>query len=308
LLNIGEAARTIMTLNLAYKFVAMLVMISEANFFCNKTGLSSGHLFTESDLRNGSHVSPPNQRDFGGSILTDQYFFGFGSGHLANFYKRGFMPQHSSQAIRDRNLELAKFSSLIDTNGAYQLATNWLAALGVDVPLLERKYRRNFIQWKYYPEGKDGPGIMLPVYNIEWRGFILRSQPDRETRVVSLTIFGATKELVEYHVLDDSLFLRPRIQIQIKDLEKLLAIPDEEFRGFDALQRSNLLFQFTGRVESPHAPASSDGVHPKETNPPGPQQIVPKLPGSPAKLTSPKREVHKVAPTPSRPAQPQPQK
>ena len=94
----------------------------------------------------------------------------------------------------------------------------------------------------------DGPVLMLPVYHVEWLGFILRGQPNRERVVVSVTVFGATKELVEYHVLDDSLFLRPRIQV--KDSEKLVAISDEEFRKFDMLQRSNLLFQATGHTES----------------------------------------------------------
>ena len=231
-------------LTLAYKFVAMMLMVQEANFFCQQTGLPPGRPFNESDMRKGGHVGPYELKHFGGSIVTDDYFFGFLRGHLANFRKRGFMPDGPDAAIRERNLELAKFSSQIDTNGAYQLATNWLAALGVNVPALEKKYRLNFIQWKYYPKGKEGPVIMLPVYHVEWLGFILKSQPNRERAVVSVTISGATKELVEYHVYDDSLFLRPRIQI--KDAEKLLAISDEEFRKLDALQRSNLVVQFTG--------------------------------------------------------------
>ncbi len=251
---------------MAYKFVAMMLMLQEASFFCRQTGLPPGREFTESDVRKGGHVGPYNPKDFGGSIVTDDYFFGFGWGHLANFRKRGFMPDGPDSAIRERNLELAKFASLIDTNGAYQVATNWLATLGVDVPALEGKYRLNFIQWRYYPKGKDGPVIMLPVYHVEWLGFILRTQPNRERAVVSVTIFGATKELVEYHVLDDSLFLRPRIQI--KDAEKLLSISDEEFRRFDALQRSNLVVEFSARGDRQPALHDPELIHPAATNPP----------------------------------------
>ena len=264
-----------MTLTFAYKFVAMTFMLTEANFFCSKTGLSPGHWFTDADVRQGSHVGPFNPKDFGGSILTEQCLFGFGWGHLANFRKRGFMPQNSDQAIRERNLELATFSSLIDTNGAYGLATNWLAALGVDLATLEKKYRLNFIQWRHYPEGIGGKVIMLPVYTVEWRGFILRSQPKRESAVVSVTVFGATKELVESHVLDDSLFLRPRIRI--KDPEKLLAIPDEEFRRFDAMQRSNLVVRFTGGMEDQGVSQFPEAVPALRTNVP----LVPKV--APAK-------------------------
>jgi len=60
--------------------------------------------------------------------------------------------------------------------------------------------------------------------------------------VVTLTILGSTKELIEYHVLDDSLFQRSRLQIA--ESEKLLSISDAEFQSFDALQRSNLMSRF----------------------------------------------------------------
>lgn len=225
--------------NSAYNFVAMMLMLAEAGFFCSVMELPGGGAFTERDVRRGSHVGPPALGHFSGSILTDDYFFGFWQGHLANFHKRGFMPQDSDQAIRNRNLELAKFSSLIDANAAYQLATNRLAAFGIDLHALEGKYRRNIIQWKFYPEGKEGPVIMLPVYHVEWLGFILRTQTNRERAVVSVDIYGATREVVEFHVLDDSLFLHP--SIQIKSLEKLMAISDAEFAGYDALQKSNLI-------------------------------------------------------------------
>jgi hypothetical protein len=299
-----------MTLNLAYKFVAMTLMVAESNVFCSKTGLAPGHSFISEDVRQGSHVGPFNPKDFGGSIVTDRHLFGFGWGHLANFRKRGFMPQDSDQAIRERNLELAKFSSLIDTNGAYDLATNWLAALGLDLATMERKYRLNFIQWRYYPEGTGGKVSMLPVYTVEWPGFILRSQPKRESAVVSVTVFGATKELVEYHVLDDSLFLRPRIQI--KDPEELLAIPDEEFRKLDSAQRSNLVVRFAGVTEKPRAPQFIEAAPVPRTNVPLLPKVAPDKPsplpngspqtppekslGIPQRLRSPPSEVHLIGP------------
>src|SRR3954469_25650629 len=96
--------------NLAYRFVAMALMLAEANFFCDTAGLPRAKLLDESDVRSGSYVGPPNLKEFMGSIFTDQYFFGFGGGHLANFYERGFMPKSNDAAIRARNLEIAKLS------------------------------------------------------------------------------------------------------------------------------------------------------------------------------------------------------
>lgn len=231
-----------MMLNLAYKYVAIALMLGEASFFTEKTEISQPLPITETDVKNGSHVGPPNPKDFGGSILTDKYFFGFGWGHLANFHKRGFMPT-SATDIRQRNIELSRQTSQIDPNGAIRLATNWLSNLGVNVPALESKYKRNVVQWRHHPDGENSPAKLLPVYQIEWRGKLLRSR-SYESAVVAVTILGTTKELVELRVLDDSLFVRPKLQI--KESEKLLAITDDEFRTLSATQRSNLVVRFTG--------------------------------------------------------------
>lgn len=281
------------TLNFAYKFIAMMLMLAEANFFCAQTGLSPGRSFTEREIRPGGHVGPFNTNNFGGSIVTDQYFFGFGWGHLANFTKRGFMPRNSDQAIRERNLELSTFSSLIDTNGAYQLATNWLGATGVDVRALQAKYRLHFEQWRYYPEGVGGKTLMLPVYAVQWRGHILRSQPERESAVVSVIIFGATKELVGYHVLDDSLFLRPRIQV--KEPEKLLAISDADFKSFSSAQRNDLIARFIG--PAPAVPQSR-GAETESSTP----SALPKQSGPEAPFKKPKQIIErKTKVLPARP-------
>jgi hypothetical protein len=56
-----------------------------------------------------------------------------------------------------------------------------------------------------------------------------------------MTILGTTKELVEFHMIDDAFFLKPKIQVP--DSEKLLAIPDEKFKIFFNVERSNLVTQ-----------------------------------------------------------------
>jgi hypothetical protein len=84
---------------------------------------------------------------------------------------------------------------------------------------------------------------MLPVYHLEWRGPSPYSRRRTADAVlVSMTILGTTKELVEFHVLDDSLFLRPRLQILTP--ERLLGIADTDFQRFNTLQKSNLVEGF----------------------------------------------------------------
>lgn len=238
----------------AYKYVALALMLVQVNFFAGNVGLKLARPITEQDVRNGSHVGPPNTNDFSGSILTDAYFFGFGWGHLANFHRNDFRSD-SDAAVRERNIRLSKLSSLIDTNGAYELATNWLSAIGVDLTAMEKKYKLNIIQWRYRREGLSQGPIMLPVYQVEWRGSPFKSPRRRaDMAVVTLTILGCTKELIEFHILDDALFVRPAIRIT--DQAKLLSIPDPEFQTFDALQRSNLVFQCATQASETIPPAS----------------------------------------------------
>ncbi len=235
-----------LTVNAAFRFVAVAMMLAQINFFCSKLGLNAGHKVTESDMREGGHVGPPNTNNFTGSILTEKYFFGIWHGYLANCYIQGFNPQ-SDADVKKRNIELSKMSSLIDSNGAYQLATNWLSKSGIDVIGMERKYKMNLVQWRYYPDGQLneglGPGrkeIKLPVYQVEWRGsMVLGSRKLPDGVVVKIVVSGIDKQMLEYHVYDDSLFLLQKIQFNAP--EKLLAIPDDDFRSYNTLQRSNLV-------------------------------------------------------------------
>ena len=75
--------------------------------------------------------------------------------------------------------------------------------------------------------------------------------------VVTLTILGSTKELVEFHILDDTLFLRPGIKIN--DQDRLLAVPDAEFQAFDATQLSNLVIRHGGQASGAIPPTSKTG-------------------------------------------------
>ena len=231
----------LLPLNAAYKFVAIAFMLSEVNNFTDNVGLNGNSPISLSDVVTGSHVGPVNSTNFSGSILTEKYFFGFWKGHLANYYKRGFMPD-SNEGIQRRNIELSRLSSLVDSNGAFQLATNWISQIGLNLPLLESKYARSIIQWKYYHQGSNTTPVLLPVYQIEWTGVLEQVKSKRIRPIVAVTVFGARKELVEYHVLDDALFLRPRIEI--RNVEKLLSIEDRSFQVFSLLEKSNLLSEF----------------------------------------------------------------
>ena len=66
---------------------------------------------------------------------------------------------------------------------------------------------------------------------------------------MTVTVSGVTKELLEYHNLDDSLMLNP--QIAMKEPQMLLSIPDERLKQMDLLERYNLLSEFTASLPEP---------------------------------------------------------
>jgi len=231
----------------AYKYVAMAVMLTNCNLFVLQTHLPLNHLLTQSNiLSSRCSVAPPRLMGFGGSLVAKEFFFGFGHGHLANFWQWKFHAE-SIKDIREQQIEWSKMPSLIGANEVRDVALNWLADLGVDVARLEQRYPCKIKQKSFYQSGSGElelkRAVMLPVFEISWGSIPLRGHSEYSFPAATMTVFGPTKELIEYHLFDDSLMLLPKLKIE--DSDKLLDIPDEEFYQYDDLQRSNLVSQFT---------------------------------------------------------------
>jgi hypothetical protein len=247
-------------ISLAYKHVALAVMLALANDFAKKTQLPIEGNLTAKDVQSGSHVSPPRLMGFGGSVMTTNYFFGFNNGYLANFKK--LEPKlNSDAAYQARNKQLAGMKSEVDSIGAFQLATNWLIKAGLDVMTLESKSGHKTTQRSFLnnPRGaglaeSSNVVVWLPVFDIEWGKKEVRSQSATYTLpLLVVTIFGPTQELIEMHITDDAVM--GGIKQPIKDVEKLLAVADATFLRYDELQKSNLVAGFATNVQPPNATA-----------------------------------------------------
>jgi len=229
----------------AYKFVALAVMLTNCNLFVQQTQLPLDQplSFTNIMLSRCS-VAPPRLLGFSGGVQTEKYFFGFGHDHLANFWQWEFRPQN----LRAKQIEWSQMTSQIGTNEVHTLAVSWLNNLGVDTQTMEQKYPCNITQKFYYKNSNgsltplDKAKVMLPIYIISWGSIPLESRPEYSMPAATMTIFGPTKELIEYHLLDDSLMLGPKLEV--KDFENLLTISNAQFYKFDNMQRSNLIMQF----------------------------------------------------------------
>ena len=98
----------------AYKYVALAVMLANCNLFVQETYLPLDHPITQTNIiLSRCSVSPPRLMGFGGSIVTEKYFFGFGHGHLANFWQWEFRSASSSQGIRQQQEQWSKMTSQV---------------------------------------------------------------------------------------------------------------------------------------------------------------------------------------------------
>jgi hypothetical protein len=232
----------------AYKYVALAVMITNCNLFVQETHLPLDHPIALTNVvLSRCSVNPPLLMSFGGSVVTKKYFFGFGHDHLANFWQWEFRSDLAQNA-QQQNERWSKAVSQIGTNEVHQLALDWLVNLGVDAATMEEKYPCKITQKFFYQtsgadlEVQPTNIVQLPIFEISWGSIPLQGHSGYALPAVTLTIFGPTKELIEYHLLDDSLMLRPKLEV--KNFEKLLKITNAQFYKFDDMQRNNLVMQF----------------------------------------------------------------
>jgi hypothetical protein len=214
---------------LAYKYVAVAVMLAEANFLSDRLQLPIGHPIHEYNLSRQLVFDPIvfSALGAGGRIDTDQYAFSFVKA------RRYIIKLHSFEGknMADENEILSRGTSQIDTNGAYLLASNWLSLIQVDVRELEKTNYAEVRQRFYY--GAMGQ-IKLPVFEVRWG--------DWQAPKIEVSIDGRTKEIVYIRQEDDSFSRRP--EELIKNLDRLLEITDEDFQKFSDLQRSNLVAEY----------------------------------------------------------------
>jgi hypothetical protein len=103
--------------------------------------------------------------------------------------------------------------SRLNTNEAYQLATQWLAAASMDVAAMNKEYDLHI-----YPTALRGQGTnayFLPVYWVTWT-----KGAEGHGSVASVELFTPNKTLMQLRVEDSKYILRR--PLQITNLDNLL--------------------------------------------------------------------------------------
>ncbi len=230
-----------LTTPLAYKYVAIMAMMSQVNYHAPRMHLPIDVPVKEQDIR-FLHVAPPvivgNYADVGGRIQVKNYSFTFANDwrqiyNLDDFGKHslGIPPQERNEPGNSIMERAALMKYTVNTNDAYRLATNWIAGLDVDIAKLEAIHRPVIDQETFHSKRGLVPS---PLMSVDWK------MPGNDPAGVRVEISAVSGDLLT--LFDgNGPFHNPEHhspeQPFIKDLKNLLAISDEEFLKYNEQQR-----------------------------------------------------------------------
>lgn len=189
------------------------MVLSQVNDIATQLNLPCHKPITRADIK-WLFVAPPGlgKRMFPSAVLqTSEYYFSFTNGKL-----HAMTNTRTNTGEVEHYREWASMAPGIGTNEAYQLATQWLCAVSVDVAALERRYKPHVSQRFYYPNQQTNIA-MLPLFHVEW------GDPGTEP-IVRVGVFGPTKQTTGFGIEDQSFLTRTNLFLT-NDVE-LNNIPD----------------------------------------------------------------------------------
>lgn len=146
-----------------------------------------------------------------GVIETTNFEFDFYSGKVRQIIR---LSAHNVERYANNLDALIGKPSLIDTNGAYQLAIQWLTAVDMDMTAIDRlKWTIN--QLRYQGRGATNYAT-LPLYYVDFGNKHFPANGNLHSfdePQVSVEILGTTKELQNLTINDLSLSRRPLLLI-----------------------------------------------------------------------------------------------
>ena len=198
----------------AYRKEALRLILAEANSVAEQLHLQEDLPITEASLVS-SYVAPPRlAQRLGaiGNLTTTNYAYYISVGNKFSFLTRRALEQEYSQ-LRKQCLQPM---SQMETNAAYQLATQWLSEASMDVNALGKDCNVHILA--FTPEGEKGQHF-VPIYWVYWS---LRGR-EGQGSVASVELFEPKKTLRQLRVEESRYILRR--PLQFTNLDALLAEP-----------------------------------------------------------------------------------
>ena len=192
----------------AYQTAVLQLLVGQANNVAKQLDLKEPLpiMIPAAITTNGNEIFSP-VTGVGGSILTSNYVYSFRKGQVEWIQKIGWANKINPPLT---NTTAWTYQiSLIDTNGAYTLATQWLSALSIDVRKLEGQYPAHVFQSTVPGINGDQSNleekerIPIPLFEISWSQ---QSPPYNPTAPVRVKILGTTKELLQLSIRDVAFF------------------------------------------------------------------------------------------------------
>ena len=192
----------------AYRRAALKLVLQEANRVAKELQLPETLPITESNLVE-TFIGPFGYNYFNkrvGNITTQNYCYGV---ECDNRFS-DLVGTHQTEDCYKFQESYTWPISRINTNEAYQLAAQWLAAVHMDVKAMERDCRITVKPDNVYvhpPRGK-----FVPIYDISWvrKGFVPNGDVLNaiSNDVASVMLFTPTKTLLQLDVMDPKYILR----------------------------------------------------------------------------------------------------
>jgi hypothetical protein len=200
----------------AYRREALRLLIEEANRVAREPQLPEKLPIAQSDLLE-AYISPPRMSQaLGtfGTVTTSNYIYCVS---VAN--KFSFLVKRKLEAgYAKLKAQYLWPMSRLNTNAAFQLATQILVAASMDVEALQRDCTVRIRALT--PEGPDGKHF-VPVYSVTWVSKRAEGEDIGMGSGASIELLEPTREIRQLHVLSPEYILRKPLEIQ--SLESLLS-------------------------------------------------------------------------------------
>jgi hypothetical protein len=263
---------------LAYKYVMTAAMIAFVNHYAPRLNMPFDVPLKEQEIQR-LVVKPPECDNmltvYGGGIRVSNYSFGFSDGFINSRWSHftGYFvitkleddgmtafgipllkPNEGANSLMER---ASRIKYTVNTNDLYRMATNYLVALEIDQKAFEKKNPLKVEQGVYHSNRGLVPSPLMCAY---WGTPQLR---DPGSNGFAFEVSAVSGELLELNVGNASTCKGLPL---IKDLNKLLAISDEEFLKYSAEERSNLVVRFSNIICP--VPTNESHILPSQTNAP----------------------------------------
>jgi hypothetical protein len=178
------------------------LMIQEAQTYALRLGLPEELPITRRSLTECFLAPSEIARQFGclGSFRTKRFSYGFDKGQHLCYITR--LVEEPNKSLYERYKSLAIGESAVNTNGAFTLATQWLAKAFVDVPRLNRSSTISVEPVKILD-------ITVAIYDVSWRA--------GSRQLAEVVLVEPTAQLRSLEIKDPQYIQRPSIPIKGDD-------------------------------------------------------------------------------------------